>query len=70
MHTPTYPFKVSPISTQVLPNQSTTISSVRSTHAVHDSGDGGQSDCTTKGYKMTGRSEPGPTKPVSNIRKL
>ena len=35
----------------VLPVQSSPIRSVHSSHGGHGSGQGGQSDCTTKGYK-------------------
>ena len=35
----------------VLPVQSTAIWSLHSTHGVHCSGKGGQTDCLTKGYK-------------------
>ena len=35
----------------VLPVQSTATCSVHSTHGIHGSGEGGQTACSTKGYK-------------------
>ena len=57
----------------ILPIQDASFWSVHSTHRVHGSGEGGQTDGITQGYKIPPvprRLEPDPTQPVSSIHTL